>query len=249
MSLPTKPTVVLLQGTFQLPEVYHKLAGLIESRGFPVVQPSFPSLMDQDDPDFTKRTLADDAEAVEAVIKKLVAGEGRTVLALMHSYGGLVGAEAIPEDLTLRDRKGRGLPGGVARLLYCTAFVLPRGQSVATAVGDSADHDHWDGRFKMRDPLTTMYNDLPADEAAYWAERVIAQSGAVKETAVERCAYTYLPSTYVVCMGDKAVPPQVQEMFARLAGSEVRRIESGHSPMLSRPDEVATLVEEAAVAT
>ncbi|ROV91472.1 hypothetical protein VSDG_07159 [Cytospora chrysosperma] len=236
MSLPTKPTVVLLQGTFQLPEVYHKLAGLIESRGFPVVQPSFPSLMDQDDPDFTKRTLADDAEAVEAVIKKLVAGEGRTVLALMHSYGGLGPQGARP-------------PGGVARLLYCTAFVLPRGQSVATAVGDSADHDHWDGRFKMRVPLTTMYNDLPADEAAYWAERVIAQSGAVKETAVERCAYTYLPSTYVVCMGDKAVPPQVQEMFARLAGSEVRRIESGHSPMLSRPDEVATLVEEAAVAT
>lgn len=121
MTSSTKPTVVLLQGSFQLPEVYHKFAGIIESRGFPVVQPPFPSLTDQDDPDFTKRTLADDAWAVEAVTNKLVAREGRTVLVLMHSYGGLVGAEAVPEDLTLRDRKGRGLPGGVARLFYCMA--------------------------------------------------------------------------------------------------------------------------------
>lgn len=87
-----------------------------------------------------------------------------------------------------------------------------------------------------------MYDDLPADEAACWAGRVIPQSGAVQETAMERCAYTYSPSTCVVCMGDKAVPLQVQDMFAQLAGSEVRRIGSGHSPMLSKPDEVVALV-------
>ncbi|KAI1073860.1 alpha/beta-hydrolase [Whalleya microplaca] len=247
MASPTKPTVVLLQGTFQLPEVYHKFARLIESRGFPVVQPSYPSLTGQDEPDFIKKTLADDVQAVEAVIKKLVDGEGKTVVVVMHSYGGLVGAEAVPEDLTVQSRKERGLPGGVAHLFYLSAFVMPMGQSVVTAVGDSPAHGHWDGRFKMRDPLATMYDDLPSDEAAYWADRVIPQSNAVKDTIMKRCAYKYVLSTYEICTGDKAVPPPVQEMFAQLAGAVVKRIDSGHSAMLSKPEEVIALLEEVAV--
>ncbi|KAK7738499.1 hypothetical protein SLS53_006018 [Cytospora paraplurivora] len=244
-STNTKPTIVLLQGTFQLPDVYYSFAKLLESHGFSVVQPTFPSLTDLESPNFTKKTLADDVLVVETLVRQLV-DEGKTVFIFMHSYGGLVGQEAISEDLTLKNRQERGLPGGVTHLFYLVAFVMPKGQSVATAVGDSPDHDHWDGRFKMRDPLTTMYNDLPTDKAAYWAERTIPQSNAVKDTVMERCAYTYVPSTYVVCTGDKAVPPQVQEMFAQLAGAKVKKIESGHSPMLSQPDKVLALVEEAA---
>lgn len=248
MASLTKPTIVLLQGTFQPPGVYHNFAKLIESRGFSVVQPSYPSLTGQDEPDFATKTLADDVQVVETAIKDLVDGEGKTVLVVMHSYGGLVGAEAVPETLTLKSRKERGLPGGVASLFYFAAFVMPMGQSIATAVGDSPDHDHWDGRFKMRDPLSTMYNDLPAEEAAYWSDRVIPQSNAVKDTVVNVCAYTYLPSTYVVCTEDKAVPSQVQEMFAQLAGAKVKKINSGHSAMLTKPDELIALVEEAAAA-
>ncbi|ROV97476.1 hypothetical protein VPNG_08729 [Cytospora leucostoma] len=246
MASPTKPTILLLQGTFQIPEVYYKFAQLLESRGFPVVQPSFPSLTDQNDPDFTKKTLDDDIQVVETAIRKLVEHEGKRVLVLMHSYGGLVGAEAVPDYLTLASRRARDLPGGVARLFYLAAFVLQRGQSVATAVGDSPDHDHWEGRFKMRNPASTSYSDLPAEEAAYWAVRAVPQSDAVKSTVVKRCAYTYVPSTYVVCNGDKAVPPQVQELFAKQAGAEVKRIEAGHSAFLSKPEEVLALVEEAA---
>lgn len=201
--------------------------------------------MDQSDPEFTRKSLKDDADVVEVAIRKLV-DEGRTVIVVMHSYGGLVGGEAVSEDLTLKSRQTRGLTGGVAKLFYCAAFVMPKGQSIASAVGDSPDHDTWDGRFKMRDPQSTMYNDLPAEEAAYWTERVVPQSGAVMGTLIERCAYTYVPSTYVVCTGDRALPPQVQEMFAQLAGAtSVCKIEAGHSPMLSKPEEIMALIEDA----
>ncbi|CAJ2505400.1 Uu.00g127940.m01.CDS01 [Anthostomella pinea] len=251
MASPTKPTVILLQGTFQPPEVYHSFARLISSRGFPVVQPAYPSLTGQDQPDFINKTLADDVQVVEDVVKKLVDDEGKAVLVVMHSYGGLVGAEAVPEDLNLKHRQAKGgqlLPGGVAYLFYFSAFVLPMGQSIATAMGDHPDHDHYDGRFSMRDPLATLYTDMPADEAAYWARRTIPQSNAVKDTAMRRCAYAYVPSTYVVCTGDKAVPPPVQKMFAQLAGAVVREIDTGHSAMLSKLDEVMALLEEAAAA-
>lgn len=245
MAQSAKPTIVLLQGTFQLPDVYHNFAKLIESRGFPVLQPSFPSLTGQDQPDFTQKTLADDVAVVENVIKKLVEVEGKTVLVVMHSYGGLVGAEAVPKEFSRESRKDRSLPGGVSHLFYFSAFVMPKGQSVATAVGDSPDHDHWDGRFAMRDPVKTLYHDLPAEEAAYWAGRTIPQSNKVKETLMERCAYTYVPSTYVVCTDDQAVPPQVQEMFAQMAGATIKRLETGHSAMLTKPEELLSLIEEA----
>lgn len=246
MASPTKPTILLLQGSFQLPDIYYKFAQLIESRGFPVVQPSLPSLTDQVDSDFTKKTLDDDIQVVQTAIHDLVEHEGKTLLVFMHSYGGLVGAEAVPDYLTLASRKKRRLSGGVAHLFYLAAFVLQSGQSVATAVGDSPNHDHWEGRFLMRNSALTLYSDLPAEDAEYWAGRVIPQSSAVKSTAMKRCAYKYVPSTYVVCNGDKAVPPQVQELFAKQAGAEVKWIEAGHSAFLSKPGEVLALIEEAA---
>lgn len=45
---------------------------------------------------------------------------------------------------------------------------------------------------------------------------------------------------------DQAVPLQYQEMFAAATGAEVKRIASGHSPQLSKPEELAELVEAAA---
>ncbi|KAK7949524.1 alpha/beta-hydrolase [Apiospora saccharicola] len=35
---PPKPTILLLQGSFQVPEVYHKLSVALETAGFPVIQ-------------------------------------------------------------------------------------------------------------------------------------------------------------------------------------------------------------------
>lgn len=66
------------------------------------------------------------------------------------------------------------------------------------------------------------------------------------EAAMTRCAYTYVPSTYVLCAADKAVPPPVQEMLAQLAGSDLKKIDSGHSVMLSRPHELMAFLEEVA---
>ncbi|KAF2437242.1 hypothetical protein P171DRAFT_459309 [Karstenula rhodostoma CBS 690.94] len=205
-------------------------------------RPPYPSL-NQEDPDFIAKDLSDDAASVEIILRKLVEEESKTVVVVMHSYGGLVGAEAVPEELTLKDRKEKTLAGGVSHLFYFAAFVMPPGQSVIKTVGPSPDHDVYDGRFKMRDPLATMYSDLPKEEAEYWAAKVITQSAAVMDTVMKRCAWSYVPSTYVVCTADKAVPPPVQDMFAGMAGAVKKEIKSGHSAFLSKPEEVIALIE------
>ncbi|KAF1968842.1 hypothetical protein BU23DRAFT_572069 [Bimuria novae-zelandiae CBS 107.79] len=164
------------------------------------------------------QTLTDDVAVVEATIRKLVEDENKTAILVMHSYGGLVGAESVPEELTLNTRKAKGLNGGVMHLFYFAAFVMPLGQSV-TKTG----------------------------EAEHWTAKAIPQSAAVTDTVMKRYAWRYVALTYVVCTADKAVPPPVQEMLAGIAGAVVKRIEVDHLAFLTKPEEVLALIEEVAL--
>lgn len=248
MSSPArKPAIILVQGSFQLPEAYHKLASALRSRGFLVVQPLLPSLSDHESPDFAKRDLSDDSRVVGDEAKRLVVDEGMNVMVVMHSYGGLVGSNAIPGHLSFQSRHQNGLTGGVVRLFYFAAFILDEGKSVLGTFGESPNNDvKLNGRFTMKDTASTIYHDLPQDEADYWTSKVIDQSYAVQTTSITRTAYKYIPSTYIVADDDHACPLRYQEVFAASIGAEVKKIHSGHSPQLSKPEELADLVVAAA---
>jgi pimeloyl-ACP methyl ester carboxylesterase len=51
------------------------------------------------------------------------------------------------------------------------------------------------------------------------------------------------PSTYVVCERDQAIPLSAQEAMARRAGATVR-LDAGHSPFLSRPNDLVKLLTQ-----
>lgn len=51
-----------------------------------------------------------------------------------HSYGGLVGAGAV-EGLGYAQRSQAGLPGGVIMVVWMTAFVALKGQSLFDKLG------------------------------------------------------------------------------------------------------------------
>jgi hypothetical protein len=59
----------------------------------------------------------------------------------MHSYGGLVGSNAISKELSFAYRKQAGLLGGVIHLHYIAAFVLDVGQTVLGTFGESPNND------------------------------------------------------------------------------------------------------------
>lgn len=165
----------------------------------------------------------------------------------MHSYGGLVGREVVLEEWSWEKRKENGIAGGVFHLLFFTAFILAEGQSVLSVFGEPPGNViRPDGRFRIKNPAQTLYSDLPPEEAEYWASKIIDQSYAVKTTKLTHASYRYVPSTYVVCENDQGPPPQYQEMFAKSAGATVLRIASGHSPMLSKTEELANMVAAAA---
>ncbi|KAI1745809.1 catalytic protein [Xylaria scruposa] len=238
-----KPTLVLVQGSFQLPEVYYKLSDALRATGYHVIQPSLPSLTDQDKPDFASKSLTDDALAIRSKVTELVE-EGETVVMVLHSYGGLVGTEAITKDLSFEQRKSNGLAGGVLHLFYFAAFILSEGQSVLSTFGESPNNlVKPNGRLALKNTADILYHDLPAAEAQYWESKTVDQSYAVQTTAMTNEGFRFVPSTYVVCENDRGPPPQFQEMFGKTAGSEIIKLNCGHSPMLSHTEKLVEMID------
>ena len=59
----------------------------------------------------------------------------------MHSYGGLVGSNAIPKELSFGYRKTCNLPGRVIHLFYFAAFILDEKESELRTFGESPNND------------------------------------------------------------------------------------------------------------
>lgn len=64
-------------------------------------------------------------------------------------------------------------------------------------------------------------------------------------------AWRHIPSTYLLCDGDNAIPPALQESMVetvKAAGVPitVERCQAGHSPFLSVPEVVVGMIRRAA---
>lgn len=135
------PTIVLIQGSFQITKVYCKLKRGLMAQGYPVIHPDLPSCSNTDSENFPQMSLIDDALAIRTVLTRQVEYEEKLVVVVMHSYGGLVGSEATTEDLSYAKRHAQGLPGGVIHFFLYSAFLLNERQSVLSAFGESANND------------------------------------------------------------------------------------------------------------
>jgi pimeloyl-ACP methyl ester carboxylesterase len=173
--------------------------------------------------------LSADAAAVEAAIDDLT---GPVVLC-GHSYGGMVISRVEAKS--------------VSRLVYVCAFMPLEGQSLFTTAEGLPPP--WiqmlDGGLTQPDPARAadlFYNDCEL-EVREWAKGMLRpQSSAAQLEPLARPAWRRVPSTYVVCVNDMALPAAVQRnMFASRA-TEVVELQASHSPFLSQPEAVAELL-------
>ena len=134
-----KPTIFFVQGAFQLPGPYQAFEKLFWDDGYTVDHPVLASCSDPYRENFTQVSLKDDVQIVQSRLEDLVINNGKTVIVIMHSYGGLVGNSAIPEELSRSWRSSHKMSGGIAHLFMYSAFVLPVNQSVIGAFGVSPD--------------------------------------------------------------------------------------------------------------
>lgn len=125
------PTIVLIPGAWHQPSCYDIVRDDLVSRGYDVEYVSYPTVGAEP----PTKGLADDAAATRAVLERL-ADEGKQIVLGVHSYGGLVGANAV-EGLGYKQRAKEGKKGGVTMFVYISAFVNPKGVSILNALGNA----------------------------------------------------------------------------------------------------------------
>jgi pimeloyl-ACP methyl ester carboxylesterase len=221
------PVLVLVHGAFHRVSMWERLLGELSDVEVRTVQlPSsapvpVPSLGD----------MYDDAEAVREAVRSA----GGPVVVCAHSYGGVPTTEGLA-----------GVDAAVS-LIYLNAFLLDVGESMlGNRGGTYPPHrtvNENEGYVEMVDAENVFYNDLAPADAAKAAAALGPQSLRAMTQPLTRAAWHTVPSTYVIADRDAGLPSWMRERFAARAGS-VRRMDTGHSPFLSQPAELARLLRE-----
>jgi hypothetical protein len=103
----------------------------------------------------------------------------------------------------------------------------------------------------FKDPIAGFYHDLPAAEAEHWKSKLRRHSYATFHASARSAAWKTIPSSYLMCEDDRALPIYTQEILVKScqdlgAKMETERIFCSHSPFLAKPDETLGFLRRAA---
>lgn len=184
-------------------------------------------------PDLASVTLSDWSRAVLDLADEH--GVDRFVLA-GHSLGGL----------TIADVACRA-PARVAHVVFVSALVPPEGANAFEAL-PQAMLDAVNGP----DMVGTMFcNDLDDAQTQFVRDHVGTEAAQVMLEPVTRAGWPAgLPATYVWLTRDAALIPEAQSASIGALGGDVHVVEldAGHMVMIGRPDLLAPVLDEIAVA-
>ncbi|GHJ48279.1 alpha/beta hydrolase [Catellatospora sp. TT07R-123] len=232
-----KPTVVLVHGAFADSSSWNGVVSQLLAQGYPVLAVANPL-----------RGVKSDADQVAAVLKSI---DGPIVL-VGHSYGGEVISAAAD-----------GNPN-VKALVYVAAFAPDTGESAADlsakfpggtlgqALAPPVAVPGGDDLYIQQDKFREQFAaDVPVEQATQMAvtQRPIAQA-ALAEKA-EAAAWKTIPSYFVYGSADKNIPAAVQDFMAKRAGAKETVVvgDASHVIMVSHPDVVAKMIQDAATAS
>ncbi|KAL4983847.1 alpha/beta-hydrolase [Aspergillus falconensis] len=246
--MASSTTVLFVPGAWHSPQCFDKVIRRLEDDGYNTDVVHLPSV----GPVVPHSNFLEDVCQVRKQIE-ITANAGQRVVVVMHSYGGLPGCEAIC-GLDWGTRLRRGQPGGVVHLFFCCSFIVPEGKSLISSFG-GADLP-W---FQVSDdrlivtpatPRETFYNDMSELDAKRAAEALKSHSYRTFHSNISFEAWRHVPSTYLYCLKDEAIPLPVQKMMVEEVTKGVRIytdvVDTSHSPFYTAPDHVAAAIEKAA---
>ena len=89
-----------------------------------------------------------------------------------------------------------------------------------------------------------FFHDARPDVAQWATERLRPQAYRVMEEVTPLAAWPDVPCRSIVCRDDRAINPDWVRRAAReRLGTVALEIDGGHSPFMTRPDELADLIE------
>jgi len=237
---PARPTIVLVNGAWANNASWSGVIRRLQNDGYTVVAPPDPL-----------QSLNGDAHTIADLLQTI---PGPIVL-VGHSYGGMVISNAAT-----------GNPH-VKALVYINAFIPQQGES---ALGLDSSQP---GSVLGAGPPNTVFDFVPFPGAAPgdallyvkpsvfrqgFANDLPANRGAVLEATQGPAVFSALtapsgppawktiPSWDLVGTIDNAIPSSIQLFMANRAHAHITEVRAGHLSMISRPDAVTKVIEEAA---
>ena len=179
-----------------------------------------------------------------AATKRILAQQEGPCILVAHSYGGAVITEA-------------GMDPSVAGLVYIAAHMPDAGENEAddgkrfpSDVSKSAAIKKTADGFTYIDPSQFheyFAADLPAEQAAFMARSQVLNLADNFKAVVTTPAWRSKPSWMAVAGKDRMINPDLERWYAARANSHKVEVSgASHSVYVSRPKEVAALIEEAA---
>ncbi|MEU4312437.1 alpha/beta hydrolase [Nocardia sp. NPDC024068] len=227
-----RPTVVLVHGAFADTTSWDGVAAVLRDAGYRVVLPDNPL-----------RGPAYDATAVEAALDGI---EGPIVL-VGHSYGGTVitnvedpDVEALVYVAAFAPQQGEPTQLALDPIRFPGSRLLPPALSVhasGSGVEATVDPAHFAEVFAQDvDPATVT--SMLAHQRSLALTANLEPSGPA--------SWSGTPSWYLVAADDRVIPPASQHFMARRMGAVTAEITGSHAVLVSRPREVAVVIEHAA---
>jgi pimeloyl-ACP methyl ester carboxylesterase len=236
---PDKPTVVLVHGGFTDASEWDAVIKSLQAAGYPVVAPPNPL-----------RGMASDSQYLHSF---LLSVKGPIIL-VGHSIGGFVTTEAAVGDPQVK------------ALVYIAALMPDVGETATELVGKFPGATLGDNLqavplslpgggtgtdlYVRPDKFREVYAaDVPQSvtDVMAAAERPLAAS-----MFSEKCtaaAWKTIPSWDLITTQDFAATSAVQHFMAARAHSHVTEVGSSHAVAISHPDDVTSVIEQAAQAS
>ncbi|WP_433455114.1 alpha/beta hydrolase [Streptomyces sp. CA-142005] len=217
-----QPAILLVHGAWHGAWCWEKLAPELTALGWRVATVDLPSA--SADPENTAG-MYDDAR----VVHERLAGIDGPVTVLAHSYGGLPATEAAAGA------------ANVSRLLYLSAFQLDEGDSLAGQSGGQLPSGDTGTLPANEDPVNYFYADVAPEDAERAAARLVRQTVKSFSEPLTVATWKAVPSSYILCEQDQALPLAFQEAMA-VRSKRSYRLPTSHSPFLSAPARLARLI-------
>lgn len=172
------------------------------------------------------------SDYVDGVVHKILELDLNNIVLVGHSMAGIT----IPEVC-------HRIPDRIKRVVYVTTSNPLVGQSIVDLMAHPLSPKSRNVGFDEM-----FCNDL-SEESALWLKRQLQDDPPLPvRDKVRYCTLPAgIPSTYIVCLKDQALPVEYQqEQAANAEVDEVVELDAGHSAFLSQPEALAKLLLQAA---
>ncbi len=220
--------IVLVHGAFADGSGWRRVADILGKDGYTVSMVQEPLT-----------SLADDVAATKRVLDL----QQGPVILVGHSYGGVVITQA-------------GDAPNVVGLVYIAAFIPDLGESAVSLLGTApaANNDMRATKddFLYLDPAAfpaDFAGDLSPAEAKFMANSQAMLAKAAGGAPVTTAAWHQKKSWALVATHDHNINPDLERRMAKRAGSTTIEVPGSHAVYISKPKDVARLIEQAAQAS